>query len=152
MAAPIKLKPATFDPVAKARDEFGWPADDPRIATLERIRTPAQRLALWLEMMDKLLVGAATAEDQAALGYLMLFMNQDALLISGEFTPAPDYSLVDELTQAIKARAAWLARFSADTSRVAWADDGGIPQDRKTILTARKRLGIARAPGRPKKK
>lgn len=114
MAAPIKLKPATFDPVAKARDEFGWPADDPRIATLERIRTPAQRLALWLEVMDKLLVGAATAEDQAALGYLMFFMNQEHLLCAADFAPKPpDYSLVVEMAQAIKAHGEQVARDAA---------------------------------------
>ena len=101
MAAPIKLKPARFDPVAKMQDLFRPPITDALAATLGRIRTPSQRMALWLVMTDKLVAGTATAEDQAALGYLMWFMNQEHLLCAADFAPKPpDYSLVVEMAQA----------------------------------------------------
>lgn len=114
MAAPIKLKPARFDPVAKMQDLFRPPITDALAATLGRIRTPSQRMALWLEMTDKLVAGTATAEDQAALGYLMFFMNQEHLLCAADFTPKPpDYSLVVEMAQAIKAHGEQVARDAA---------------------------------------
>ena len=102
MAAPIKLKPATFDPVAKMQDLFRPPITDALAATLGRIRTPSQRMALWLAMTEALISGTATAEDQAALGFLMWFMNQEHLLLLHGPAPKPDYSLVVEMAQSIK--------------------------------------------------
>ena len=118
MARPIKLKPSAFDPVAKTLDLYGRSTWDTLIATLERIRTPSQRIALWLEMAEALISGTATAEDQAALGFLMWFMNQDHLQVSRESAPLADSSLVDEMAQAIKAHGARNAQHAADLNIV----------------------------------